>query len=135
MTTNYADLSADESTSKQPQFGMPYNFYDNQGLYATANKDKLASLALETDRDNLGGGGTSMPIVTVVQNLAHKTRTDHGPAVNRASAGYNMVLPNPLKSPSPIPMLSSAPVAPITGFNETLKINCLDRLGYRNEAY
>ena len=39
---NYVDRSAKEYTSKQPQYGMPYNFYDNQGLYAAANKAKLA---------------------------------------------------------------------------------------------
>jgi hypothetical protein len=77
---------------------MPYNFYDNQSLYAAANKDKLASSAIETDKANLGGVGTSMPIVTVVQSSARNTRTDHGPTVNRASAGYNTVLPNPPKS-------------------------------------
>jgi len=38
--------------------------------------------------------------------------------VNRASARYNTVLPNPPKSPSQIPMLSSAHVAPTTDFNE-----------------
>jgi hypothetical protein len=36
-TANYVD----ESTSKQYEFGMPPNFYDNQGLYAMANKSKL----------------------------------------------------------------------------------------------
>ena len=61
-----------------------------------------------------------MPIVTVAQNSGRNTRTDHGPAVNRASAGYNMVLPNPPKSPSQIHMLSSAHVAPVTDFNKTL---------------
>jgi hypothetical protein len=52
---------------------MPYNFYDNQSLYAAANKAKLASSAIETDKANLGGVGTSMPIVTVVQNSACNT--------------------------------------------------------------
>jgi hypothetical protein len=49
---DYVDLSADETTSKQPQYGMSYNFYDNQGLYAAANKTKLASLTIETDKAN-----------------------------------------------------------------------------------
>jgi len=38
--------------------------------------------------------------------------------VNRASARYNTVLPNPPETPSQIPMLSSAHVAPTTDFNE-----------------
>ena len=32
-------------SSKQPGFGMPLNFYDNQGLYAAANKGKSAPSA------------------------------------------------------------------------------------------
>ena len=34
---------------------MPYNFYDNQGMYVAANNAKLASSATETDKVNLGG--------------------------------------------------------------------------------
>ena len=40
--------------------------------------------------------------------------------MNQASVRYNAVLPSPPKSPSQIPMLSSAPVPLITNFNETL---------------
>jgi hypothetical protein len=40
--------------------------------------------------------------------------------VNRSLTRYNMVLPNPPKSPSQIPMFNVAPNAPVTNFNETL---------------
>ena len=63
-TANYVDLLAETSTSKQPQYGMPYNYYENQGLYAAANKSKLASSALETNKANLGGVSTSTSVVT-----------------------------------------------------------------------
>jgi hypothetical protein len=33
---------------KQPQYGMPCNYYENQGFYATGNKAKLASLEFRT---------------------------------------------------------------------------------------
>jgi hypothetical protein len=49
-TIYYVDLSVDELDSKQPKYGMPYNFYDNQSLYAAANKAKLASSAIKTDK-------------------------------------------------------------------------------------
>ena len=48
----------DEQAIKQPQFGMPFNFYENQCLYAQANKAKLACSALETDKASLGGAST-----------------------------------------------------------------------------
>jgi hypothetical protein len=38
--------------------------------------------------------------------FAHNSRTENEPAVNRSSAGHNMVLPNPPKSPSMILALS-----------------------------
>ena len=88
-------------------------------LYAAANKAKLASLATETDKANLGGVSTSMSLVTFALSSARNTQADHGLVVNRASARYNTVLPNPPKSPSQIPMLSSAHVAPTTDFNES----------------
>jgi len=99
---------------------MPYNFYENKSLYAVSNKVKLASSALETNKANLGGVGPSLQLVTIGQNSDRNTRTDQRPAVNRASAGYNIVLPNPPKSPSQIPILNNAPVAIGTDFNETL---------------
>ena len=40
--------------------------------------------------------------------------------MNRASVGYTTVLSNLPKSPSQIPMLNNALVAPVTDFNETL---------------
>ena len=49
-TLNFVDASADELASKQPQYGMPYNFYDNQSMYRAANKAKLASSATETNK-------------------------------------------------------------------------------------
>jgi len=54
-TADYVDISADESPSKHPQYGMPFNFYDNQSMYAAANKTKLAALVTETNKTNLGG--------------------------------------------------------------------------------
>jgi hypothetical protein len=66
-TPDYVDQSAEISTSKQPQYGMPYNYYENQCLYAAANKAKLASLVLETDKTNLGGVGPSLHLVTLIK--------------------------------------------------------------------
>jgi len=63
-TIDYVDTYAKESASKQPQYGMPYNFYDNRSLYAAANKAKLASLATKTNKANLGGVSTSMSVAT-----------------------------------------------------------------------
>jgi hypothetical protein len=40
--SDYVDAPTEELTSKQPQYGMPNNFYDNQSIYAIANKAKLA---------------------------------------------------------------------------------------------
>jgi hypothetical protein len=90
----------------------------------------LGHSAIETDKSNLGGVGASMPIVTVVQNLARNSQTEPGPA---ATVGYNMVLPNSSKSPSKIPMLNSAPVAPVTDFIETLNW-CKDELSRSIES-
>jgi hypothetical protein len=55
---------------------------------------------------------------TGAQNSGHILQTDHEAAANRVG-GHN-ILPNPLKSPSQIPMFSGAPNAPITDFNEAL---------------
>ncbi|KAL5663782.1 hypothetical protein ACJX0J_023890, partial [Zea mays] len=48
-TIDYVDLSVGESALKKPQYGIPYNYYGNQG-YATTNKAKLAS----SDRASMG---------------------------------------------------------------------------------
>ena len=47
--TTDLDQSGVTSTSQQLDFGMPLNFYENQGLYAAANKGKSVSSAPETD--------------------------------------------------------------------------------------
>jgi len=108
------------SSSKQPEFGMPLNFYENQGLYAAANKGKSAPSAFETDKAGLAGVAPSSQLVIYDQNLAQNTRTDQRSATNRASVGQNTVLPNPPKSPSQISILDNTPTAPSTDFNETL---------------
>jgi hypothetical protein len=38
---------------------MPSNFYDNQSLYAAANKDKSVSSAIEIDKTGLAGSTPS----------------------------------------------------------------------------
>jgi hypothetical protein len=48
--TSNANLLDVDSSSKNPEFGMPLNFYDNQGLYAAANKDKSVPSAIEIDK-------------------------------------------------------------------------------------
>ena len=48
--TTDGNQSGVASSSKQPKFGMPLNFYENQGLYAAANKGKSAPSAFETDK-------------------------------------------------------------------------------------
>lgn len=48
-TIDYVDLSVGESTLKKPQYGIPYNYYGNQG-YATTNKAKLSSSSFEIRR-------------------------------------------------------------------------------------
>jgi hypothetical protein len=65
-TTDYVD----ESTLKQPQYGMPYHFYDIQGLYTMANNVKFASLAIKIDMTNLGRVSASMSMVTFTSKLA-----------------------------------------------------------------
>jgi hypothetical protein len=51
--TTDGNQSGVASTSKQPEFGMPLNFYENQGLYVAANKGKLTPWAFETDEVGL----------------------------------------------------------------------------------
>lgn len=53
---------------KQPQYAMPYNFYGNKSLYAAANQDKLVNSTIETNKANLGGVSTTMPMVMFVPN-------------------------------------------------------------------
>ena len=116
-------------SSKQPEFGMPLNFYENQGLYAVTNKGKSAPSAFETDKAGLAGVAPSSQLVIYDQNSAQNTQTDHRSATNRASVGQNTVLPNPPKSPSQISILDNTPTAPSTDFNETL-----NRFGCTNQA-
>jgi hypothetical protein len=47
--TTDGNASGVDSSSKHPEFDMPLNFYDNQGLYAAANKGKSVSSAIEID--------------------------------------------------------------------------------------
>jgi hypothetical protein len=53
------NASGVDSSSKQPEFGMPSNFYDNQSLYAAANKDKSVSSAIEIDKTGLARSAPS----------------------------------------------------------------------------
>lgn len=89
-------------------------------MYAAANQAKLASLVTETDRANLGGVSTTLPMVTLAPSSAHNTRADYGAVACRLSAGYNTVLPNQLKSTSAIPILGGAPKIPPTDINKSL---------------
>lgn len=59
----------DKLAPKQLNFGMPYNLYKKQGLYATYNKIKLASLTLKTNKDNFGRASTYTTKVTFSPNL------------------------------------------------------------------
>jgi hypothetical protein len=117
-TTNDNPSGVDYS-SKNPEFGMPLNFYDNQGLYAAANKGKSVSLAIEIDKTGLARSAPSNQVVVHGQNSARNTRTNQRPTTSRASARQN-ILPNPPKSPSQVLILDDSPVAPSTDFNDTL---------------
>jgi hypothetical protein len=68
-TTN-DNASGVDSSSKQPEFGMPLNFYDNQGLYAAVNKGKSVSSAIEIDKTGLAGSAPTNQVVVYGQNLA-----------------------------------------------------------------
>jgi hypothetical protein len=48
--TTDGNASGVDSSSKQPEFSMPSNFYDNQGLYAAANKGKSVLWQLKSIR-------------------------------------------------------------------------------------
>jgi hypothetical protein len=118
--TTDGNQSGVASTSKQPEFGMPLNFYENQGLYAAANKGKSAPSASETDKAGLVGVAPSSQLVIYDQNLARNTRMDQRSVANRALAGQNTVLPNPPKSPSQVRILDNTPIAPTTDLSDTL---------------
>jgi hypothetical protein len=98
---------------------MPLNFYDNQGLYAAANKGKSVSSAIEIDKTSLAESARSNQVVVYGQNSARNTRTNQRPVTSRALVGKN-ILPNPPKSPSQVPILDDTPVAPSTDLNDTL---------------
>jgi hypothetical protein len=117
--TTDLDQSGVTSTSQQPEYGMPLNFYENQGLYVAANKGKSVPSAPETDKTGSANVASSSQMVVYGHNSARNTRTDQRPATNRASAGQNTVLPNPPKSPSTVPVLDNTPVAPTTNFTNT----------------
>jgi hypothetical protein len=116
------NTSSVDYSSKQPEFGMSSNFYDNQGLYAAANKGKSISSAIEIDKTGLTRSAPSNQVVVYGQNSAQNTRTDQRPTTSRALVGQN-IFPNPPKSPSRVPILDdipAAPIAPSTDFNDTL---------------
>jgi hypothetical protein len=71
--TTDGNPSGVDSSSKNPKFGMPLKFYDNQGLYAAANKDKSVSLAIEIDKSGLAGSAPSNQFVVYGQNSARNT--------------------------------------------------------------
>jgi hypothetical protein len=81
------NLSGVDSSSKNPEFGIPLNFYDNQGLYAAANKGKSVSSAIEIDKTGLAGSAPSNQVVVHGQNSGRNTRNDQRPTTSRASAG------------------------------------------------
>jgi hypothetical protein len=120
--TTDGNPSSVDSSSKHPEFDMSLNFYDNQGLYAAANKGKLVSSAIEINKTGLAGSTPTNQVVVYSQNSARNTQTDQRTTTSQASAGQN-ILPNLPKSPSQVPILDNtptAPVAPSTDFNDTL---------------
>jgi hypothetical protein len=74
--TTDGNPSGVDSSSKNPEFGMPLNFYDNQGLYAAANKGKPVSSAIEINKTGLARSAPSNQVVVYGQNLARNTQTD-----------------------------------------------------------
>jgi hypothetical protein len=68
-TTDDNPLGVD-SSSKNPKFVMPLNFYDNQGLYAAANKGKSVSSSIEIDKTGLARSAPSNQVVVHGQNSA-----------------------------------------------------------------
>jgi hypothetical protein len=120
--TTDGNASSVDSSYKQPEFGMPLNFYDNQGLYVVVNKGKLVPSAIKIDKTGLAGSAPSNQLVVYGQNLAQNTRNDQRPTTSQALVGKN-ILPNPPKSPSQVPILDDTPAASValsTDFNDTL---------------
>jgi hypothetical protein len=66
--TTDGNASGVDSTSKQPEFGMPLNFYDNQCLYAAANKGKSVLSAIEVDKTGLASSAPTNQVVVYGQN-------------------------------------------------------------------
>jgi hypothetical protein len=73
--TTDGNASGVDSSSKQTKFGMPLNFYDNQGLYAAANKGKSVSLAVDVNKIGLASSASTNQVVVYGQNLPQNTRT------------------------------------------------------------
>jgi hypothetical protein len=71
-----------DSSSKNPEFNMPLNFYDKQGLYAAANKGKSVSSAIEIEKTGLARSAPSNQVVVHGQNSARNTRTDQRPTTS-----------------------------------------------------
>lgn len=80
----------------QPQYGMQFNYYDKQNLFASANQAELASSAPKTDKANLGEVSTTLPLVTYAPNSAHAMRANDRPSTVRPSSAHTMLLNNPL---------------------------------------
>jgi hypothetical protein len=66
--TTDGNASGVNSSYKQPEFSMPLNFYDNQNLYAAANKDKSVSLAIKVDKTGLASSASTNQVVVYGQN-------------------------------------------------------------------
>jgi hypothetical protein len=56
-----------ELASKQPQYNMSYNFYDNE-VCMQQLKIKLDSSTIETDKAILNIASTSFPMITFASN-------------------------------------------------------------------
>jgi hypothetical protein len=80
--TTDSNASGVDSSSKQPEFGMPLNFYDNQGIYVAENKGKSISLAIEVDKTGLAGSAPTNQVVIYGQNSARNTRTNQTPTTS-----------------------------------------------------
>lgn len=73
-TTLAYDVSTRGSppVAKQSQYGMPFNYYNDQNLYSAANQAKFVSLGTKTNRNNLGGIGTTLLLIhTYTPNSDH----------------------------------------------------------------
>jgi hypothetical protein len=87
-------------------------------LYVASSKAKLDSFAFKIDKANIGRASASMLMATFVTNLGQNSWSGYGIIVNRALAGYNVLLPNWPNSHSQNPMLNNVLIAPIVDFNE-----------------